>query len=218
MNKRMLMALLALAMVTGMGSLAHAQSFGFSIGGGGYGHHHHHHCPPSYYFGFASPPPVYVYPRYVAPPPVTYVYPYAAAPAVAAPAPVAAAPAPSPAPQTAWKTRTEPRGNTLPVAQRQVTIIRNPAKSGGAVAFVVDEEDEVALNEGQSHSLLTSSNYTVEFDRGGDYGISRKTIGAGVHEFVVTERGWDLVNTKDRVLTATKPSIKSNTLPSTTKR
>lgn len=209
MHKQMkFVALLALAMMATAGSLASAQTFGFSIGGG-HGYHHHRHCPPSYYFGFSSPPPVYVYPRYVAPPPVTYVYPYAAAPAPVAPAPVAAAPAPV----NTWKTRTEPRANTLPVSERQVAIIRNPAKSGGPVAFVVDDEKEVTLDEGQSHALAANGGYLVEFDRGGDFGTARKTLGPGVHEFVVTDRGWDLVNPKDRVLTATKPSVRSNTLP-----
>ncbi|HTN75190.1 MAG TPA: hypothetical protein VL096_08085 [Pirellulaceae bacterium] len=203
-----LLALLALALLASVPDQAQAQSVAFSFGGGGHGYHHHHHCRPSYYFGYA-PPPVYVYPRVVAPP-VTYVYPYPAAavtPAIA-PAPVAAA-----APAPAWNARTQPRPNTLPVSQRQVTIVRNPAKSGGAVAFVVDEADEVALDEGQSHSLLTNSSYVVEFDRGGNYGTAKKSIGAGVYEFVVTERGWDLVSQGSADRVASKPSIRQNELP-----
>lgn len=211
MHKQMtFVALLALAMLAGAGSLADAQTFGFSIGGG-HCHGHHHHCSPGYYFGYSSPPPVYVYPRYFAPPPVTYVYPYAAAPPVVAPAPVAAAGAPV----NAWKTRTEPRANALPAADRQVSIIRNPARSGGAVTFVVDDHREVTLDAGQSHTVASTDGTTVEFDRGGDFGTSRKTLGPGLHEFVVTARGWDLVNQKDRIAAATRPQVKSNALPST---
>lgn len=203
-----------------------AQSVQFSFGGGhghGHGHHHHHHHRPAYSFGFFAPPPppVYVYPRVVAPP-VTYVYPYPTAVAAPPPAPAVAATPPAPsaavADSSAWKTRPQPRTNALPTAQRQMTIIRNPAKSGGAVAFVVDEESEVALDEGQSHSLLQGESYTVEFDRGGDFGTSRKTVSGGVYEFVVTDRGWDLVSQSEVQRTAARTTVKKNSLPATTSR
>jgi hypothetical protein len=206
-KQKTFVALLALAMMAAGGSLASAQSVRFSIGGG-HGFHHHHHCPPSYYFGY-SPPPIYVYPRYVAPPPVTYVYPYAAAPAAVVPQPLATAPTPT----DTWKPRTEPRANMLPVSEGQVAIIRNPVSSGGAVSFVVDEDREVALAEGQSHKVANHGGSIVEFDRGGDFGTARKTLGSGLYEFVATERGWDLVSSKDRIQTATRPSVKSNALP-----
>lgn len=208
-----MLALAAMLALTG-GSVAHAQAFGFSISSGGHGHHHHH-CRPGYSFGFFSPPPppVYVVPRVYAPPPV-YVYP--APVATVAPAPVyAAAPVPAPQTNTAWKTKTQPAVNALPTSQRQVTIVRNPARSGGPVAFVVDDENEVALDEGQSHSLVTGGAYTIEFDRGGDFGSAKKTLGPGVYEFVVTDHGWDLVNPKEVDRTAARPSVKRNELPKT---
>lgn len=212
LNLRSFLAVLALAIMATSGSLASAQSIRFSIGGGP--GCHYRHCAPSYYFGYSAPAPIYVYPRYVAPPPVTYVYPYAAAPPIVAPAPVAAAPVPA---ADTWKPRTEPRANALPVSEGQVAIIRNPASSGGTVSFVIDEDREVALAEGQAHKVTNHGGTIVEFDRGGDFGTTRKTIGSGLYEFVVTERGWDLVNQKERVQTAAKPSVRSNVLPTLTR-
>lgn len=192
-------AMLSLAVLS---SAAHAggSHFHFSLGGPhcGWGHH----CPPwprSYVFDFA-PRPVYVYQPVVQP----------VVPAYAAPA-YSAAPAPAPATSN-WSSRTEPRTNALPASQpvTSTVTIRNPANSGGAVAFVVDEAREVSLNAGQTQTLTNKASYTIEFDRGADYGLARKTLSGGAYEFTVTERGWDLIDA-DRV--ATKPTVRRNELP-----
>lgn len=173
--------------------------FGLGPSCGWHGHHHH----------FYPRPYVYAY----APPPVTYVYPQPAVQVVAPTyAPAATAPAPS-----NWSGRAEPRSNTLPASQTIVSTvtIRNPLANGGAVAFVVDESDEVTLQSGQTQTLTNRGSYSVEFDRGGSFGVARKNLSSGAYEFQVTERGWDLVEA-GRV--ATKPSVRRNELPGSTLR
>ena len=212
---KMLLPVLALALLASLAGTAQAQRMSFSIGGGGGGHyghhgHHHHHHHPSWSFGFYSPPPPRV--TYVYPAPVVreqvYVYPQQ----TVLQQPVTVAPAP--APTSNWTSRPEPKANALPASQAKNSwvIIRNPAASGGPVAFLIDEETDVRLEEGQSRSL-SGGPRTVEFDRGGDFGAAKKTLSEGTYEFVVTDRGWDLVNKKEVERTATKPGAVKNALP-----
>lgn len=195
--KRMVIAvtMLALATLSPCAAQAGKSSFHFSLGVPHCGWHGHCHYPRPYIYAYAPPPPVYVYPQptYVAP---AYV-------------PAASAPAPS-----NWTGRSEPRTNTLPASQTitSAVTIRNPAASGGAVGFVVDGSDEVTLSAGQTQTLNNQGSYTVEFDRGGNFGVARKTLTSGAYEFQVTERGWDLVEAS-RV--ATRPTIRRNELPDT---
>jgi hypothetical protein len=163
--------------------------------------------PRAYIYDYA-PPPVYVYPAPVMQP----VLPAYAAPAYT-PAPSAPAPAATP-PAAQWTTRTEPRANALPTATATVTV-RNPSASGGPVAFVVDEAREVTLQAGQTQTLSSQPRYIVEFDRGGDFGVARKTLTSGAYEFQVTDRGWDLI---EAARVAQKPAPQPNALPSPTRR
>lgn len=174
--------------------------FGVGAPGCGWHGHHHHYYPRPYVYAYAPPPVTYVYPQ----PAVQYVAPTYA--------PAAAAPAPS-----NWTGRAEPRSNILPASQSvtSTVTIRNPAASGGTVAFVVDDNDEVTLNAGQTQTLTHRGSYNVEFDRGGDFGVARKSLSSGAYEFQVTERGWDLVEA-GRV--ASKPSVRRNELPGSTLR
>lgn len=201
--QRLVLVVAGLLVVTAPASLAHAgkPSIHFSFGVPGCGWHG----------------PCYPYPRpYVyayAPPPVTYVYPQPVVPYVAPTyVPAAAAPA-----QSNWTSRSEPRSNTLPAAHTvtSTVTIRNPLASGGTVAFVVDESEEVTLTAGQTQTLTNRGSYSIEFDRGGGFGVARKTLSGGAYEFEVTERGWDLVEA-GRV--ASKPSVRRNELPGTSLR
>jgi hypothetical protein len=204
-RSKILLAMLALAMIAGGPALAQAQRISLSIGGGyGHGYHGHHHHHSGVTFGYLAPPPrvTYVYPAPVVREQI-YVYPQ--------PAPVYV---PAPAPQTPnWTTRAEPRTNALPAkaAANTWVVIRNPVDSGGRVAFLIDDETEVALDEGRSRAI-SGDRHTIEFDRGGDFGAARKTVGEGQYEFVVTERGWDLVSVaknSDRVAAG----VQKNELP-----
>jgi hypothetical protein len=210
MERSIATAVLVLASLASVPALA---------GGGG---HHHHHGHSSFSFGLSLGPTWYPYyrPVYVAPPPVTYVYPQPSVQYVVPPttyvAPAVAAPAPAPAAAN-WTSRGEPKANILPASQsvNATVTIRNPANSGGSVAFLVDDSSEVTLTAGRTQTLTNKSSYTIEFDRGGDFGTARKTLTGGAYEFAVTESGWDLVET-GRV--ASKPSVRKNALPDSTLR
>jgi hypothetical protein len=196
--KRMeiVVALLAVATLVPATAQAGGSHIHFSLGAPGCGWHGHCHPYPRYVFSYAPPPPVYLYSP---PPAVQYVAP-SYVPAAAAPA------------TPNWSSRNEPRANTLPASHTvtSTVTIRNPAASGGTVAFVVDNADEVMLNAGQTQTLASKGSYTVEFDRGGDFGVARKTLTSGAYEFQVTERGWDLI---DASRVAQRPTVRRNELP-----
>jgi hypothetical protein len=183
---------IALAMVLPQIASAQSFSFGISSGGGHHHGHHHHGCyGPAWGFSYyRPPPPVYVYP---AAPPVTYVYPASPVAVVqpTQPAYTAAAPVALPAPPTSRVASTPI--NSVPLASRADVTIRNPANTGGPVAFIVGEQMDAELASGTTRTWSDRSSLTVEFDRGGNYGSERKILRPGQYDFVVTESGWDLV-------------------------
>lgn len=196
--------LLALAVLAFSAAPAAAQRLHIDIGGGHghyHGHHHHHgyHWGPSFYYGYYSPPPVtYVYPAPVRRE-ITYVVPQAATASSAA----------------SGLARVEARPNALPAAPTGTVVIANPANSGTVVGFVVDEKTEVSLQPGESRVLSNSTSYLVEYDRGGNFGIARRTLGQGSFEFIATNSGWDLVSrsTAAAQQADVRPSVKRNDLP-----
>jgi hypothetical protein len=216
MNGRLFtLASLATALLVGLASPAQAQHFAVQFGSYGGGHHHHHHGCYGGYPGFGF---------YYAPPPVTYVY----------PAPVrreiyVVPQATSPLTQSINGTvnsgglaRVEARPNLLPSqstavssssANASTVIVSNPVQSGGTVDFVIDGNVEVSLRPGESRALTNGSSYLVEFDRGGNYGLARRTLGQGTFDFVPTASGWDLVS-RAAAQSATRISPKHNDLPS----
>lgn len=219
MNVRLsTLALLATALCVGLAAPAQGQHFSMQFGsyGGGYHHHHHHHdCYggyPGFGFFYAPPPVTYVYS-----PPVrreVYVVPQATAP-LAQSSPGAAS--------ASGLARVEARPNLLPAqhsstglsaANASTVIVSNPVQSGGAVDFVVDGKVEVSLQPGESRALTNSSSYLVEFDRGGNFGLARRTLGQGTFDFVPTASGWDLVSRAASVQSATRIRPKHNDLPS----
>ena len=183
---------------------AHAQHFSFSIGHGHHhGHHHHHWCHDPFWCG---PHWDYVY---IAPPPVVrreirYVQPVERVIETR----VESAPA-----------ATVPRSTSLASrpAAGQPLQIWNAGGQRLPVAFVVDGQ-EVTLHDGQSHTFYGSgAGYAegarlVEFDRGGDFGIARRSLTGSQYEFVITSDGWDLVSRGGPVATAERPAPK-NELP-----
>jgi hypothetical protein len=187
-----------------------------ALAGGG-----HHHGHSHFSFGLSLGPAWYPYyrPVYVAPPPVTYVYPQPSVQYVVPPTTYVAPATPAVAAPAAanWTSRTEPKANILPASQSvsSTVTIRNPVNSGGSVAFLIDDTSEVTLTAGRTQTLTNKSSYTIEFDRGGDFGTARKTLTGGAYEFTVTESGWDLVET-GRI--ASKPSVRKNALPDSTLR
>lgn len=204
MFKRILELAAFAALLLAASGTAQAQHFSFSLGHG-HGHHHHHgwhfdHCWHDPYFW--GPRLDYVY---VAPPPrVVYVEPRVAREVRVEAPPVSAAPQ--------WS----PPAASAPAPAVSTLQIWNRGHQKIPVAFLVDAR-EIELFDGQSHSLHGSGKRVVEFDRGGTFGTARYELTSGQYEFVITDRGWDLVR---RATPASgislKPLVKKNVLPGDT--
>lgn len=194
------MALIVLtSLLLGSARVADAQHFSFSLG---HGHHHHHgwhydHCwHDPWYWG---PHVDYVY---VAPPRprVVYVQP--------------------PEREVRVEAMNGPKWSAAPASTKSASAstlqIWNGSGQKIAVAFLVDSK-EIELADGQSHSLRAGQQRIIEFDRGGSYGTARYAITDGQYEFVITDRGWDLVRKQsDAGGISLKPIVKKNSLPGET--
>jgi hypothetical protein len=198
---------------------AQSISFGFASGGG-----HHHHggrgCYGGWYgFNFYQPPVYYPPPVMYAPPPVTYIYP---APAVQMVQPTVIQTQPSlgsaadvpPSLSSQASSNSGVRLNSLPAQQQRASVVlRNPAENAGPVAFRVQDQVDAELSPGSARTWSDRSSLTVEFDRGGDFGATRKVLRPGAYEFVVTDAGWDLVATVTPVTGSRAATVQKNTLP-----
>jgi hypothetical protein len=198
MKTRLLLVITAALGVGLMPELAGAQSFSFSIGHG-HGHHHHHgwhhydHCWHDPFW--CGPHFDYVY---VAPPPVIqreirYVQPV----------------------ERVVETRVEaPRVKTTAASTASSNLqIWNACGRRVPVGFLADGQS-ISLSDGQSHTFYGAGERTIEFDRGGDYGTARVELTGGQYEFVVTSRGWDLVQREGAAgNVAQKATAPRNALP-----
>lgn len=194
MNRRILSACLGLLVACGAATTQAGHGHGgwhvdFFYGGGWPG--------PCY-----RPWPYFNY-VYVAPPPVVY-----------APPPVVTVPTLTSIPATAAPTTATVRTNAAPATRTAGVTIRNPLGSGTTLAFVVDSRTEAELAPGETMPLVEKSAYFIEFDRGGDFGTSKRTLTEGTYEFVATENGWDLRRADD-VDAVPTPVVKRNALPTT---
>src|SRR5436190_22186775 len=162
-----------------------------------------------------GPPVIY------APPPVTYVYP-APAVQVIQPAVVPVKPSPglsgaettTPNLSAATASSSNVRLNALPAQQQRANVVlRNPAENAGPVAFRVQDQVDAELNPGTARTWSDRTSLTVEFDRGGNFGATRKVLRPGAYEFVVTDSGWDLVATVTPVTGSRAATVQKNTLP-----
>jgi hypothetical protein len=186
MNARLSFALVVVAALCGHSSVAQAQQFSFSIG---HGHDHHYH---GWYDDHCWHDPFWYGPHfdyvYLAPPPVVrreirYVQPIEEATVETRVLPP--------------RVGTTPRSTATATGVAKTTAesplqIWNSAGGRSSVAFLVDGQ-EVALSDGQSHTFYGGGSRTIEYDRGGSFGTGRVMVTQGQYEFVVTNRGWDLV-------------------------
>jgi hypothetical protein len=82
--------------------------------------------------------------------------------------------------------------------QVSVVVIQNPEQSGLAVNYVVDGVT-FRTEPGGRQSLVVGPSSTICFDRGGDFGVARYALSAGVYEFRSSAAGWGLVKLKSTV-------------------
>ena len=211
-------------MVAAFPAAGRAPSFSFGFGTGGHhqqGHHHHHgHHHHGGWYGFEIYQPRYVYPPPVvyAQPPVTYVYP---APAVQVVQPASSAltqiqpqnAEPSSLAASSGKSSSAVRLNALPTQARSSVILRNPADNAGAVSFRVQDQVDAELGPGMTRTWSDRTSLTVEFDRGGSFGSTRKILRPGAYDFVVTNEGWDLVATVTPAASGRSAALQKNSLP-----
>ncbi len=67
----------------------------------------------------------------------------------------------------------------------------NPENYGTALSFKLNGQT-VRLEPGKQSSMSFDRNYTIEFDRGGDFGTAKYTLRDGDFQFTVGDQGWDL--------------------------
>jgi hypothetical protein len=57
----------------------------------------------------------------------------------------------------------------------------------------VGEQLDAELASGTTRTWSDRSSLSVEFDRGGNFGTTKKILRPGQYDFVVTDEGWDIV-------------------------
>lgn len=119
--------------------------------------------------------PVYIYPytSYYTPG-YTYDYSYSQ------PAPVVTAPA-------------TPPSNPLPPTAAGAAGIQivNPAQTGVPLTYTLNGT-QYTIRPGETQNLQLDRSWTIEFDRGGQFGAARYDLAPGVYAFSPTARGWEL--------------------------
>jgi hypothetical protein len=83
------------------------------------------------------------------------------------------------------------------------------------VAFIVGEQLDAELASGTTRTWSDRASLTVEFDRGGNFGSTKKVLRPGQYDFVVTDDGWDLVASAGDSgnITAGRSQVQRNSLP-----
>jgi hypothetical protein len=87
-------------------------------------------------------------------------------------------------------------GEPAPAANAEGLVLRNPAKSGGTVLYVLDGRVH-SLRPGEKQELPKGLSWRIQFHRGGDFGSADYSLGNGTYSFQATLRGWELLQTGD---------------------
>ena len=206
LNRFMGLAVLA-GLLLGSTRAADAQHFSFSLG---HGHHHHHGWHHGWHYDHCWHDPWCWGPH------VDYVYVPPPRPRVVVVQPPEREVRVESAPLAMADKKWSAAPATAKTASSSTLQIWNNAERDVPVAFLVDSR-EIELADGQSHSLRGDKQRIVEFDRGGDFGTARYAVTDGQYEFIITDRGWDMVRKKsapDGI--SLKPLVKKNVLPGET--
>jgi hypothetical protein len=79
-------------------------------------------------------------------------------------------------------------------------ILLNPKTNPAGVNYVLNSRYSYDMQPGERQQLKsTAKGWLVSFDRGGKYGTARYTVTDGTYQFVLTDKGWDLVRKQYRV-------------------
>jgi hypothetical protein len=82
-----------------------------------------------------------------------------------------------------------------------VVVLRNLKDNGATVSYVLSDRHPYDMKAGEYQTLkLTSKDHwVVSFDRGGSFGTARYKVTLGTYKFIVTDKGWDLVQKEFKV-------------------
>lgn len=206
-------------------------------------HGNHYHAVPhttTHLDVVTHPNTLYVQPQVISQPAPVYVQPapqvvVQPSPVYTQPAPVYQQPTPQPTPvysqpeavavapaapqagvQQATYQTVSLKPNVLPPYSGPGVAIVLPAATGGNLTYVLDGATVQEIAAGNRHTARSKAKFIIEFDRGGNFGTAKYELKEGVYEFIVGEKGWDIVLTKEDPNAAppTTP-IKRNSLPPT---
>jgi len=87
--------------------------------------------------------------------------------------------------------------NRLPYTGSGI-VIRLPADLNAEVNYLVDDVEPILIHSGEEHRLRLKGKYVIRFSRGvtedqRSLGEAHYSLNEGVYEFVLTEKGWDLL-------------------------
>jgi hypothetical protein len=80
-------------------------------------------------------------------------------------------------------------------------VLWNPTANRAGVAYVLNDQFAYEMKPGDQQELDTAGGgaWTIAFDRGGNLGEARYSLGEGTYEFTLTSAGWDLARKQYRV-------------------
>lgn len=88
--------------------------------------------------------------------------------------------------------------------------ITNPASSTAPINYSLNGYNYV-IRPGESQTLVNDRAWTIQFDRGGEFGRARYSLNPGLYEFTVAANGWDIF--QQALPTAPSATVAGNTLP-----
>lgn len=89
--------------------------------------------------------------------------------------------------------------------------ITNPASSTAPINYSLNGYNYV-IRPGESQTLVNDRGWTIQFDRGGSFGLARYSLSPGLFEFTVAATGWDIV--QQALPTAPNTAVAGNAPPS----
>lgn len=81
---------------------------------------------------------------------------------------------------------------SAPISTGEVTILF-PSDGFEAVIDYTLNGNSYTMRTGQAQRFANDRMWTIEFDRGGDFGTARYSLSPGTFKFKLTDRGWELV-------------------------
>jgi hypothetical protein len=90
--------------------------------------------------------------------------------------------------------------NPMPTPPREgaglpIKIV-SPEDAGAPIAYSLNEYD-YTIQPGESQTLVNDRQWTITFDRGGNFGTAEYSLSPGTYEFTLTAKGWEVYHDSD---------------------